>query len=252
MGNYINVRSKKGCEDLINDLWSREFKCDSWLIYSKTVILDEIAYIQSGKAPSQTHLVPYLHTVDDWNNMFPAFKEGNGQVFISAFGADIAPEEVDRLRKKVRFVLDHRFLFTKVTGLRDAKEELGMDIQFDRLDEYGKPHIDKLVTFSDLPIMPKSVVFRKCLQYSRPDLWQAYYLFIERPSQSSWEDLRDKVVPWSSIFGKTVWQICEAQAEDRDGKSYGIYGRFRDGNIPSIFEIKKALTEVYEGVQQIV
>ena len=55
--------------------------------------------------------------------------------------------------------------------------------------------------------------------------------------------MKNTIIPWAATPLQTVWIACEEAAQRRDGKDYGLYGRFRDGECPSPFEFEKALRE---------
>jgi hypothetical protein len=170
-------------------------------------------------------------------------KRGRGSVEISPSGEEFTEEETENLQKKIKFILDNRFLFESVSGLQAAVSELGMDISFDMLNEHGQPHDAFKITFADLPIQFQSRVWNRCFDYNRPDLWKAFLDFKETPTEATWDELRTKIVPWSDALFTTVWQLCEGIAEVRDGESFGLSGRYRDGNIPTEFDVRKALEQ---------
>lgn len=245
MGFYVNVKAKEGCASQINELWAQASQADE-LIWTAEKVKKQIKHIH--KASEVVHL-RHIKTVDDWNSAFPAAAVGTGQIFIGSVGFDKGenPQETATLIEQVQFVLDHRLLFQSVTGLADARNQLDIQVEGDFLDEHGKPGSYPVDSFEKLPARSTSKIYRNCLQYNRPDFWAAYLAFESAPNDATWCELRCKTVPWStriqptpSIMG-TVWQACEKTATARDGQSFGLMGRYRDGVVPSMFELLRAI-----------
>lgn len=239
MGNYVNLYAKDGCFEQINDLWAQSFPGESFLIMTDALARKEIERIQSD--PDWKHL-RYITTPEQWDEALPIAARGRGQIFISACAQDLSQQEAGQLRLQVQFVLDNRFLFAEVTGLEDAREVLEMDVP-DGLDGHGQPVYGETLTFDQLPREPRSALYRLCVEYGRPDLWRGFVAFREAQTWEAWETLRNAIVPWDSggVLGRTVWQLAERSAEARDGEDHGLAGRFRDGNVPSLFEVEQAL-----------
>jgi hypothetical protein len=248
VGYYVNVQAKSGCTAQINDLWTRAGHAPE-LIWTPERIQREIERIHA--APECAHL-RYILSIEDWNKAFPIMADGVGQVFIGSVGFDIEadPEETQQLISQVRFILEHRFLFERVTGLEDARSALGMaDVEGDFLDAHGKAGYYEQASFETLPRMANSPVYQACLQAGRPDFWAAWVAFCNVPSEQTWERLRSYVVPWTTKYGKsgglrTVWQACEKAAIERDGKDFGLMGRYRDGVIPTELDVRRAIAKV--------
>ena len=243
MSYSVNVNAKNDCEDTINKLWSEQFKHREWLVYTTSIIEAEIAYVQSGKCKEQNHLIPYLNSVAEWESLFSNMKRGQGEIGIYPSGEEFTEGEIQYLQKQIKFILDNRFLFESISGLLEAGRELDMDISYDMLNKRGQPEIERVASFADLPIHVNSKVWNSCFDYNRPDLWKAFLDFKGSPTEATWDELRTKVVPWSDQMFTTVWQLCEAIAEDIDGKSYGLSGRYKNGNIPTEFAVRKALEQ---------
>ncbi len=247
MGYYVNVQAKAGCATQINELWARAGHTRE-LIWTPERIQHEIEYIHA--TPERAHL-RYIRTVEDWNKSFPIMADGVGQVFIGSVGFDAKedPEETQKLVSQVRFVLEHRFLFERVTGLSDARDALGMtDVAGDYLDAEGKPGYYEQASFEKLPRRPDSPIYQACLQADRPDIWASWIAFTDSPSETTWAQLRNHVIPWTTRYGvaggmRTVWQACEKAATERDGKDFGLMGRYRDGVIPTELEVRRAIAK---------
>jgi hypothetical protein len=214
---------------------------DDFLVYSEKKILSEIAYIHSPAGESQAHLRPYMNTVADWEEIFPSERLGTGQIKVSGIDEeDVA--KIALIEQTIQFVLDHRMLFSKITGLNDATRFGFVKFDGDRI-ENNKTMMDPPSgdpTFADLP-KGKSEFYKQCVKYSRPDLWHAYLNFRNSPSDESWGELRQKIIPWKDETLCGVWSTVERLAKDRDGRDYGLGGRFRDGNLPSLMLVRQAL-----------
>lgn len=246
MGYYINVQAKSGCANQINELWKKAgHKPD--LIWTQPRIEREIAAIHAN--PDRAHL-RYIQSVEAWNKSFPIMAMDWGQVFIGSVGFDANedPEHTRSLIEQVQFVLDNRFLFESVTGLEDARTALGMTgVEGDFLDAHGKPGYYEVPSFEKLPRAPSSALYQNCVEADRPDLWQAWLAFAETPNEETWSMLRSKSVPWLTRYSggfNTVWQLCERAATQRDGKDFGLMGRYRDGVVPLEFEVRHAIAKV--------
>ena len=243
MGYYVNVHAKAGCALQINELWAQAGYTDD-LIWTKARIQREIDHIHSS--PACEHL-RYISNVAAWNKAFAIHAEDRGQIFIGSIGFDRTEEplEAAKLTSQVQFVLDHRFLFESITGLSDAREALRMDVEGDFLDEHGQPGQYEVASFDKLPVRATSPVYRLCLEHGRPDFWAAFLKFEAESNDGTWAELRSKVIPWKAAYSKhsmtTVWQAAEVAAKARDGRDYGLMGRFRDGTVPSMFELLRAI-----------
>ncbi len=239
MGYYVNVIAKKGCENQINDLWSRQFS--GWLIYTSTIIRSEIDYI--AKNEEQKHL-RWINTVKKWNEAFPICAERKGQVFIRAFGynedrAKAFSEQNEELRKKVKWIMDYRLLFESITGLRDAVDALEMMIDCDALRN-GRPIIYPVDSFDTLPFEPNNRVYQVCVAFDKARLWKHFFAWRDTPDWTHWEALRDFIVPGEYIF-KTIWQNVELIAQYRDNQNYGLSGRYRNGLVPPETDVVNAI-----------
>lgn len=84
----------------------------------------EIAYVHSEAAdPAVHHMRGWLNTVKDWNEAFPVIGAGRGQFKLSFGDGEEGARLIERRRRDLKFILDHRFLFERVDGLDDAREE---------------------------------------------------------------------------------------------------------------------------------
>ena len=115
MSAFVSFTAKPGCEDRINEAYAKLTKGrEPWLIYSQRVIKEEIAYIHSPEGEgSFSHVRSSLHTVEDWNRIFPDYALGSGFVRVNPRGVDNSAE----VKRVARFVIDSRELFDKVEGL---------------------------------------------------------------------------------------------------------------------------------------
>lgn len=200
MGFYVNCHAKKGCAGQINKLWKSQFK--GFLIYTPYRIKKEIeAHNKRGNGV-------YLESVKDWNTCFPIMSTNRGQVFLRAFGyseekKSVFMKESDNLKAKIQFLLDNRFLFKKITGLQDAVEALGMDIEAEYIEngrnhKYERPTFDKLEQHHDCPL------FKACLAKDDPEMWQLVLSFKKNGmTENLWSKLRHKTV---DFCGDTLWQ----------------------------------------------
>lgn len=238
MGYYVNLTAKQNCVNQINQLWQQSFPGEPELVWHRSRIEQELALIQTGE--SMPHLRGYVKTVNAWNKAFPICAEFRGQIFIgSIWLKDMDEEKAGRLRAQIKWVMDNRFLFEEITGLQDAVDALEMDIDADAMVN-GRPVKDERINFDELPSQPKSFIYQRCLTTGRPDLWDAYLKFKESPTWDNWDSLRHKVIPGTS---DTVWQVCERIATQRDNYDPGLCGRYKDGIIPPLFDIEKAIRE---------
>lgn len=254
MGTYLDLEAKRGCEDQINELYRQMTgNPNDFLVYSDEVIRSEIEYIHSPAGESQAHMRPWLRTVQDWNMHFPTCRSGTGQIRLTGVGEMLrnvsnpetkVDEEVQRVlqtQRDVQFVLDNRLLFKKIWGLDEARQRGLTDFgPGDGLID-GKPVYrprESEVGFSELP-RGKCEVYRLCVKHNRPDLWKAYVEFAQNPNRETWRELRSKCIPWHGL--STVWQRVERVAQQQDGKDYGLLGRFREGRVPTQFQLRLAL-----------
>lgn len=246
MGQYINVIAHENQIDTINFLWEQEFSNDpnapDFIVFSEQAIEDEITYIKKdpdNNVPS--HLKEYINSVEDWEQHFPISSRGRGQIFW--VNDDL--EDVDTfnsLEKQIKFVLNSRFLFKEITGLNDAKDDFDIQIEGDILIN-GHPEYYNEPNFEDLPQNPKNKVFQLCLEFVRPDLWEAYLNYKDNPNNENWDSLRCKIIPTYDFANNvTVWQACEHNRLMRTDEDYGLEGFFRNGVIPSEFELYNAIT----------
>ena len=239
MGTYLEFTAKPGCEDQLNAAYAAHTgRADDFLVYSDKVIAAEIAFIHSPSGQGQAHLRRHLHTVEDWSRIFPMLRAGRGQRKLSGIGED-ERERIANLRRDIRFILDHRMLFQSITGLDDARQHGFTEFGHDLIEEgRGKARTDDpALSFADLP-KGRSDLYRCCVAHGRPDLWAAWRVFQNRSDEASWLGLRDKVIPWTD---QTVWQSVEESAAERDGKHFGLRGRFRDGVVPDLVLVYAAL-----------
>lgn len=244
MGFYVNVKSKKGCASQINKLWNIQF--GDFLIYTPSRIKEEINFIQNDE--KSKHL-SYVNSVKIWNETFPIYKNGSGQVFIRAFGYDEEKsnkfkKENELIKNKIQFILDHRLLFSEISSLRDAIDTFDMDIKGDYI-ENGKLKYYDQPTFLNLPQKPKDNVFNKCLELNSPSLWQAYLNILDNGlNYENWQNIRNYNVALNHSFSEnsTIWQRCEKLAYIRDKENYGLYGRYQNGSLPYELDLIKAIT----------
>lgn len=242
MGTYLEFKAKPGCENQINQAYAEHRgNAKEWLVYSDDIIAEEIRYVHSVEGEGQAHLRPYLTSVQDWERVFPALKSGTGQLKLSGLElSEEGLEEKQQLVSDIAFVLRHRMLFSSIEGLDDARE-LGLtDFKADRIVQHKSlARETENPTFQQLP-KSRSQVYRLCVQFDRPDFWATYLDFKTDPSEATWDMLRHKVIGWID-HKPTVWQRCEQAATKRDGKQFGLTGRFRDGNLPSFWLLRSVL-----------
>ena len=245
MGFYVNVHAKQGCSRQINSSWKKQF--GGHLVFTPSLIKHEIEFIKND--PKQHHLL-YVNTIKIWDETFPIHANGRGQVFIRALGydedeAEIFVNENNELIEKIKFILDHRLLFSKISGLQDAVDSLNMNINGDFI-ENGKIKYYTQPSFENLPKKNNNPIYIKCLILDRPDLWESYLKFVD--DNTNWTELRHKCVMNNSPLSKnsTIWQRCEKIAKGRDGIDYGLKGRYQNGLIPNEFDITKAIVSSEE------
>jgi hypothetical protein len=239
MGGYVNVVAKPGCASQINELWARAFN-KQWLVYTAGIIESEINYIANDS--KQKHLL-WVNTVEKWNKAFPIAAEGKGQVFIRAYGysdeaAQAFSQSNKQLRNKITWLMDHRFLFQSISGLQDAVDTLDMDIDCDAL-ENGRKVIRKEIMFENLPVETNNRVYKLCLTYNNPTLWQKFITWRDDPNWDAWSELRHCVVPGQAM--DTIWQRVEDMAKDRDKVNYGLVGKYQQGLIPPETDVLRAI-----------
>ena len=240
MGSSVEFQAKIGCEDQINAAYAAMTgKPDASIVHSARTIEANIAYIHSPKGEGQAHLRPCLKTVADWDALFPAWKRGTGQIKISGVGDDEV-ERIAEIKRDIQFLLDNRMLFTRITGLDDARANGYATFEGDQIEGHKAtkrpPSSDP--TFADLP-KGQSGFYKLCVENDRPDLWSAYLRFDADPCENTWVELRQKVVPWKGI-APGLWEMVEQLATERDGKDFGLMGRFRDGNVPPLMLVRMA------------
>jgi hypothetical protein len=243
MGFYVNVTAKQGCAGQINALWKRTFK--GFLIYTPAQIKKEIAHMRTD--PQQAHL-NYVDSVKTWGETFPIYAKNRGQIFIRPLGysherhADFIIEN-QNLIAQINWILSHRLLFSRISGLQDAAESLDMAIDFDYCEDGKMKHYTR-PCFSALPKKHQHPVYEYCLNADRPDLWQEFLPLLDTPlvSVALWDNIKHKTVG-KEILAKqsTVWQRCEAIAQAKDGVNHGLKGRYRNGLTPPQLDIIKVV-----------
>lgn len=222
MGTYLRFVAKPGCEDQINDAYSAiSMDPKQWLVYSERVIADEIAFIHSSAGESQAHLRRHVRTMQDWESHFPNMRRGTGKIKLSA----INDERESPIKRDIKFIIEHRKLFKSIDGIDEAFERGLCDFAHDLL-------------FNDLP-SGACEVFRLCCEHGCPELWMAYHGFKTSPCEETWEVLRTRLVPWHGRM--TVCARVKEWARFRNGQDFESRGRFRDGNLPSIRQLRAAL-----------
>lgn len=242
MGTYVEFQAKPGCEDQINAAYAAiTGKPDDYIVNSATTIAAEIAYIHSPQGKAQKHLRPYLKTVSDWNGIFPIFRCGTGHIKVSGSDGEEEAARVAEIKRDIQFILDNRMLFARITGLDDAcaygYTEFGGDLIEDNKTKRSPPSDEP--TFADLP-KGSSEFYRRCVENRRPDLWSSYLKFKDNPCDSTWTELRHKIISWKGCM-TGLWEIVEKLATERDGQDFGLWGRFRDGNVPPLTLVRAAL-----------
>lgn len=239
MGTYVEFIAKPGCEDQINALYAAiAGEPGNYIVNSPKTIATNIAYIHSPKGKDQAHLRPHLKTAADWDRLFPAWCCGTGQIKVS--GVDDV-ERIAEIKRDIQFLLDNRMLFTKITGLDDACAygycTFGGDLVEDHKTKRRPPSNEP--TFADLP-KGRSEFYKRCVENGRPDLWNAYLRFKADACESTWMELRQKAIPWQGRLSG-LWAMVEKLASEQDGKDFGLMGRFRDGKVPPLMLVRRAL-----------
>ena len=240
MGTYVEFRAKPGCEEQVNAAYaSLTGNPDDYIVNSAKTIAADIAYIHSPKGKAQAHLRPYLKTVADWDRMFPVWCCGTGQIKVSGIDDDDV-ERIAEVKRDIQFLLDNRMLFTTITGLDDACSYGYCTFGGDQIENHKatqRPPSNE-PTFADLP-KGRSEFYRRCVDNGRPDLWNAYLRFKADACESTWVELRQKVIPWKRR--SHLWPMVEKLATEKDGQNFGLMGRFRDGTVPPLMLIRAAL-----------
>lgn len=115
MPTFLSFTAKPGCEDKINEAYAKQRgDTSAWLVYSEKIIKQEIAFIQSPEgAGCFSHVRAKLHTVEDWNTIFPDYACGSGFLRINPRGVD----NTDEVNEVSKFLINHRDWFAKVEGL---------------------------------------------------------------------------------------------------------------------------------------
>lgn len=246
MGTYLSVVAKAGCEDQVNEAFaSIDGLEDRFLVYSKKIIEREIQYIHSPDGEGQAHLRQFMRSVEDWEKMFPTLKERTGLVKLSGLDDDDQSKR-SRVQKIIDFVTQNQFLFDRIVGLDDAKD-LGFECRFaesvilspEEQANWVEPEPEP--TF-DVLAVGQSNFYSRCVESNRPDLWAAYLAFEKAPSDQTWGNLRQKVIPWRKEAFATVWQLVEAQAAKKTGNLFRTEPLFRNGAFPSVFEVRQVLS----------
>lgn len=241
MGTYLQLEAKPGCEAQVNEAYAAiTGKTGDFLVYSAEVIQAEIAYIHSAEGSAQAHLRRSLRTVADWNRLFPSERAGTGSLKLSGLDDEDAAA-VDQAKRVIAFILANRMLFARIDGLDDARQEGLCDFPGDRIENNQTLPRESTAepTFADLP-RGRSTFYQNCVAHNRPDLWAAYRAFQDNPCEATWLALRTKIVPWNgNLVG--LWPAVERLATQRDGQDFGLYGRFRDGQVPPLTLVRAAL-----------
>lgn len=235
----VKFLAKPGLEDEINSLYAKATASKrDFLVYSESVIKQEIRYIRSPKCQGMEHLRNSLRAVRDWEEIFPSLRIGTGSIGLCSDVHD--DEQAERVKKAIQFLLDHAFLFAEIDGLDHARDSGYTSFSHARIVG-GRPAAAtecEELTFADLPA-GASELYKKCVENNRPDLWKVFTEFEKTPSPETWDELRSKALPWHGY--DTVWQRCERRATQQDGEDYGLVGRYRDGNIPTTLDIRAAI-----------
>jgi len=121
LGSYLAVRAKPDCEQQINEAYAKHMNDpNAWLVYTDAIIRSEIAYIRSPAGDDQAHLRRALSVVENWDYHFPLYKSGMGRLKLGGTNEDFFAR-VERIRRTLAFVLEHRMLFQSITGIDDAR-----------------------------------------------------------------------------------------------------------------------------------
>tara|TARA_B100002019_G_scaffold165370_1_gene142857 strand:+ start:1366 stop:2169 length:804 start_codon:yes stop_codon:yes gene_type:complete len=246
MGFYVNVVAKKSCVKQINTAWKKRF--DGFLIYTKEIIKSEIDYIHNNK--DCKHL-RYIKTIEDWNDTFSILKEYSGQVFLRAYGYDEERQkefqkEQTVLKEQIKFLLEHRFLFEKITGLQDAVSVFpDLEIDYDYI-ENGRNKNYFNPTFDKLPQPHQSKVFKRCLELNNPELWYNFLQLKENPNDFNlFDNLAHTIINRDKGLGETILQrveliqrVVEGLSENLSTISYYM----KNKKVPTLFEIRKVIS----------
>lgn len=200
MGFYVNAYAKKNCAGQINKLWKAEF--GGFLIYTPYRIKKEIEVHNSHNQGV------FIDSVKDWNNLFPILASGRGQIFIRAMGYD-EEESInfmksnEHLKNQIKFLLDNRFLFEKITNLQNAVDTLDMIIDADYI-ENGRNKKNIVISFDQLEQHDKCPLYQKCLEKDDPEMWSMFLQFKkDGMTEELWDKLKHKTV---DFCGQTLFQ----------------------------------------------
>lgn len=110
MGSYFNFETSE--PDRVNALFFYEAHEEGFdlpagtrVVTSESTVMDDIAYISVD--PKQKHL-RHIKTVDDWNQTFPVWSVGKGQIKLS--GGEL--KEVEE--RIIDFVIENKELFDEI------------------------------------------------------------------------------------------------------------------------------------------
>jgi hypothetical protein len=242
MGFYVNVKSKTGCANQINDLWANKFK--GFLIYTPKIIMEQIKFIK--KDPKQQKLL-YIDSVKIWNSTFPIVSQNKGQLFLRAYGyseekSNKFINENQELKDKMKFILDHRMLFKSITNIQDAVEALALDLEFEFYED-GKMQNYQHPTFSKMKQLHNNPVFQLCLETDRPDYWQVYLDIIENKlNVDNWNIIKNKVVPSIGFGRDTTLQRCEAILAKEENRTLDLRIHINKDNLPNMYNLLQAVS----------
>lgn len=221
--------SKEGCDRQINQLW-RSAGFSGRLVWCESAIDAEIAYIRASAEMKHLH---WIKTVDQYCSCFPSRKPGHGDIRL--WGAD-EPELRDESLRAALFVLDHRLLFTKVSGLRHLQAEFGITVGGNEL--YNGHYRDKRdVSFAELPIRTYDPLYHLCARNDAAELWLSLCNYLSCPTNPLWLELRNLVVPGT---GLDVGQLVECIRGKDMNRPLGSRSPHPD-QPPSPFEVRLAL-----------
>jgi len=227
MGSYINVKSKAGFANLINELWAEQF--DGFLIYTPKIIKKEINLCSENKNFQ-------IRTIKEWNDNFIILAQNKGQLF---FKSDITEEEKKILIEKVNFIINNRMLFKTIRNIQEAAYSLGMNFNFDHF-ENGEIKKDIIVDFSNSPEHPLNPVYKICKQFNLFNLWDAYQdIFNKGMSLKRWENIKNKIIP--NTFS-TVLQRCEYILAVKENRSSDLNIHINAQKLPSKEDIFNVIT----------
>lgn len=243
MGYFVNVIAKPGCEDQINELWHAAFGED-YLVMTGDRIARGIRDLQTN--PEVKHLA-WVRTEADWNDIYPIFARGKGQVFLAPIDEDVADDEItdvheslEQLQKKVAWLQAHRMLFSEIRNLQDAVDALGLDYAFDGY-ENGREVVYYRPDFARLPVEAKNSVYQRCLEIDAPDLWERFLTWRDNPTLENWTELRSRLIPTGTIGGESIWQLCEQMHCQRTGERRTLAGTYQDGKMPPMTDVVRAI-----------